>query len=107
VLSLGLGPHTVIAISFLLSVTPIALNTLTGIRNVPPMLPPTPCRSTPSRTTTPRSATKCETPPGADFSGSDPRPVGRAGDDLDRGRTPVLEHRRDLSGRLQPREADS
>ena len=34
VLWLGLGTHTVIAISFLLSVTPIAVNTLTGIRNV-------------------------------------------------------------------------
>src|SRR5262245_29359003 len=38
VLWLGLGPATVIAISFLLSVTPIAVNTLTGIRNVSPTL---------------------------------------------------------------------
>jgi NitT/TauT family transport system permease protein len=38
VLWLGLGPGTVIAISFLLSVTPIAVNTLTGIRNVSPTL---------------------------------------------------------------------
>ena len=38
VLSLGLGPRTVIAISFLLSVTPITVNTLTGIRNLNPAL---------------------------------------------------------------------
>ncbi len=38
VLSLGLGPRTVIAISFLLSVTPITVNTLTGIRTVHPLL---------------------------------------------------------------------
>jgi len=38
VLWLGLGPGTVIAIAFLLSVTPIAVNTLTGIRNVSPAL---------------------------------------------------------------------
>lgn len=38
VLWLGLGPGTVVAISFLLSVTPIAVNTLTGIRNVSPTL---------------------------------------------------------------------
>lgn len=38
VLWLGLGPGTVIAISFLLSVTPITVNTLTGIRNVSPGL---------------------------------------------------------------------
>ncbi|MFI5179324.1 MAG: ABC transporter permease, partial [Vicinamibacterales bacterium] len=38
VLWLGLGTHTVIAISFLLSVTPIAVNTQTGIRNVSPAL---------------------------------------------------------------------
>jgi NitT/TauT family transport system permease protein len=36
VLWLGLGPGTVIAISFLLSVTPIAVNTMTGIKNVSP-----------------------------------------------------------------------
>lgn len=34
VLWLGLGTHTVIAISFLLSVTPIIVNTATGIRNL-------------------------------------------------------------------------
>ena len=34
VLWLGLGTHTVIAISFLLSVTPIAVNTLAGIKGV-------------------------------------------------------------------------
>jgi NitT/TauT family transport system permease protein len=38
VLWLGLGPGTVIAISFLLSVTPIAVNTMTGIKNVSPAL---------------------------------------------------------------------
>ena len=38
VLWLGLGPRTVIAISFLLSVTPIAVNTMTGIKNVSPVL---------------------------------------------------------------------
>ncbi|MFI5179102.1 MAG: ABC transporter permease [Vicinamibacterales bacterium] len=38
VLWLGLGPGTVIAISFLLSVTPIAVNTMTGIKNVGPAL---------------------------------------------------------------------
>jgi len=38
VLWLGLGTHTVMAISFLLSVTPIAVNTQTGIRNVSPVL---------------------------------------------------------------------
>jgi NitT/TauT family transport system permease protein len=38
VLWLGLGRNTVVAISFLLSVTPIAVNTLTGIRNVSPTL---------------------------------------------------------------------
>jgi NitT/TauT family transport system permease protein len=38
VLWLGLGPGTVIAISFLLSVTPIAVNTMTGIKNVSPTL---------------------------------------------------------------------
>jgi NitT/TauT family transport system permease protein len=38
VLWLGLGPATVAAISFLLSVTPIAVNTLTGLRNVSPTL---------------------------------------------------------------------
>ena len=34
VIRLGLGSGTVIAISFLLSVTPIAVNTLTGMKNV-------------------------------------------------------------------------
>jgi NitT/TauT family transport system permease protein len=38
VLWLGLGTHTVIAISFLLSVTPITVNTATGIRNLSPTL---------------------------------------------------------------------
>jgi NitT/TauT family transport system permease protein len=38
VLWLGLGQGTVIAISFLLSVTPITVNTLTGIKNVSPTL---------------------------------------------------------------------
>jgi NitT/TauT family transport system permease protein len=38
VLWLGLGAGTVVAISFLLSVTPITVNTLTGIRNVSPTL---------------------------------------------------------------------
>ena len=33
VLWLGLGTHTVIAIAFLLSVTPIAVNTINGIRS--------------------------------------------------------------------------
>ena len=38
VLWLGLGTHTVIAISFLLSVTPITVNTATGIRTLSPTL---------------------------------------------------------------------
>lgn len=38
VLWLGLGTHTVIAISFLLSVTPITVNTAAGIRNLSPTL---------------------------------------------------------------------
>src|SRR5262249_43191604 len=38
VLWLGLGPGTVIAISFLLSVTPIAVNTMTGVRQTSPPL---------------------------------------------------------------------
>ena len=38
VLWLGLGPGTVIAISFLLSVTPITVNTLTGMKQVSPAL---------------------------------------------------------------------
>jgi NitT/TauT family transport system permease protein len=38
VLWLGLGTHTVIAISFLLSVTPITVNTATGIRHLSPTL---------------------------------------------------------------------
>jgi NitT/TauT family transport system permease protein len=38
VLSLGLGARTVIAIAFLLSVTPITVNTLTGIRTIDPTL---------------------------------------------------------------------
>lgn len=38
VIRLGLGSGTVTAISFLLSVTPIAVNTLTGIKNVNPGL---------------------------------------------------------------------
>ena len=38
VLWLGLGTHTVIAISFLLSVTPITVNTATGIRSLSPTL---------------------------------------------------------------------
>lgn len=38
VLWLGLGSGTVIAISFLLSVTPITVNTLAGIKNVSPIL---------------------------------------------------------------------
>lgn len=38
VLWLGLGTHTVIAISFLLSVTPITVNTIAGIRQVSPVL---------------------------------------------------------------------
>jgi NitT/TauT family transport system permease protein len=38
VLWLGLGTHTVIAISFLLAVTPIAVNTMTGIRQTSPQL---------------------------------------------------------------------
>ncbi len=38
VLWLGLGTHTVIAISFLLSVTPITVNTAAGVRNLSPTL---------------------------------------------------------------------
>jgi NitT/TauT family transport system permease protein len=38
VLTFGLGPGTVIAISFLLAVTPITVNTITGIRTVNPAL---------------------------------------------------------------------
>jgi NitT/TauT family transport system permease protein len=38
VLWLGLGPRTVMAISFLLSVTPITVNTAAGIRNLSPAL---------------------------------------------------------------------
>ena len=38
VIRLGLGSGTVIAISFLLSVTPIAVNTLTGMKNINPSL---------------------------------------------------------------------
>jgi NitT/TauT family transport system permease protein len=38
VLWLGLGQRTVVAISFLLSVTPIAVNTMTGIRQTNPAL---------------------------------------------------------------------
>src|SRR5262249_22057514 len=38
VLWLGLGTRTVIAISFLLSVTPIAVNTTSGIRQINPSL---------------------------------------------------------------------
>jgi NitT/TauT family transport system permease protein len=38
VLWLGLGTHTVVAISFLLSVTPITVNTATGIRTLSPTL---------------------------------------------------------------------
>ena len=38
VLWLGLGTHTVVAISFLLSVTPITVNTITGIRQMSPTL---------------------------------------------------------------------
>jgi len=38
VLWLGLGTHTVIAISFLLSVTPITVNTAAGIRTLSPTL---------------------------------------------------------------------
>ena len=38
VLWLGLGTHTVMAIAFLLSVTPITVNTITGIRQLSPTL---------------------------------------------------------------------
>src|SRR5262245_4159590 len=38
VLWLGLGTHTVIAISFLLSVTPITVNTISGMRGIDPLL---------------------------------------------------------------------
>jgi NitT/TauT family transport system permease protein len=38
VLWLGLGTHTVIAISFLLSVTPVTVNTASGIRSLNPTL---------------------------------------------------------------------
>jgi NitT/TauT family transport system permease protein len=38
VLWLGLGPHTVMAISFLLSVTPITVNTIAGMRGIDPLL---------------------------------------------------------------------
>jgi NitT/TauT family transport system permease protein len=38
VLWLGLGTHTVMAISFLLSVTPITVNTIAGMRGVDPLL---------------------------------------------------------------------
>jgi len=38
VLWLGLGTHTVMAISFLLSVTPITVNTIAGMRSVDPLL---------------------------------------------------------------------
>jgi NitT/TauT family transport system permease protein len=38
VLWLGLGTHTVMAISFLLSVTPITVNTIAGMRGVDPQL---------------------------------------------------------------------
>jgi NitT/TauT family transport system permease protein len=38
VLWLGLGTHTVVAISFLLSVTPITVNTIAGIRQLSPTL---------------------------------------------------------------------
>jgi NitT/TauT family transport system permease protein len=38
VLWLGLGTHTVIAVSFLLSVTPITVNTIAGIRHLSPTL---------------------------------------------------------------------
>jgi len=38
VLWLGLGAHTVMAISFLLSVTPITVNTIAGMRSLDPLL---------------------------------------------------------------------